>query len=91
MSITAKQCGSEPRPFPMKGPRSWERTKSGQLILARDIPYHMTSHRRSFEGSWKFTSLSYVAWGAPASHQPVGGEQLLLHHLLHTFIYIYLP
>jgi len=48
----AKQCCTEPRPFSEKGPRSWEGTELGQLTqtVQRDIPYHMTSCRRSSEG-----------------------------------------
>jgi len=38
---------------------SWEGTELGQLIQTgqRDIPYHMTSSRRSFEGDRR-SSLS---------------------------------
>ena len=49
----------------------------------RDIPYHMTSGGRGFNGGGSSShSLPLLA------HCLGGAEPLLLHHFLHTFIYI---
>lgn len=50
--VTAKQHYTEPKPFPMKGPRSWKGTEQGQLTETsqRDIPYPGTSCRWNSEG-----------------------------------------
>ena len=47
----AKQCCADPRPFAAKGPRRWKGAELAQLTGSgqRDIPYHMTSCRRSFK------------------------------------------
>ena len=51
----------------------------------RDIPYHMTSSGRRFNGGGSSShSLPLLA------HCLGGAEPLLLHHFLHTFIYIYM-
>jgi len=65
MFVVAKQCCTEPRPFSVNCPRSWEGTELGQLTETgqRDIPYHMTSCRRSFEGDGS-TSHSILLLGA---------------------------
>jgi len=51
-TVTAKQHYTEPKPFPVKGPRSWEGTELGQLTETsqRDIPYPGTSCRWNSEG-----------------------------------------
>ena len=50
----------------------------------RDIPYHMTSSGRGYgRGGSSSHSLPLLA------HCLGGAEPLLLHHLLHTFINIY--
>jgi len=48
----AQQCCPEPRPFAAKEPCSWDGRELGQLTESsqRDIPWHMRSSRRSFEG-----------------------------------------
>ena len=85
--VSEKQTWTEPRPFSAKlSRRSWEETKLGQLpsTSQRDIPYHMTSSGRGFEGGGSSShSLPLLA------HCLGGAEPLLLHHLLHTFINIY--
>ena len=84
--VSDKQSCTEPRPFSAKlSRRSWEETKGGQLMSTgqRDIPYHMTSSGRGFgRGGSSPHSLPLLA------HCLGGAEPLLLHHLLHTFIYM---
>ena len=85
-TISEKQTWTEPRPFSAKlSRRSWEETKLGQLpsTSQRDIPYHMTSSGRGFEGGGS-SSHSLPLLG----HWLGGAEPPLLHHLLHTFIYM---
>ena len=85
--VSEKQTWTEPRPFSAKlSRRSWAETKLGQLTSTgqRDIPYHMTSSGRRFNGGGSSShSLPLLA------HCLGGAEPLLLHHLLHTFINIY--
>jgi len=49
----------------------------------------MTSCRRSFEGGGS-SSCSLLLLRGLAGHWLVGGEQLLVHHLLYTYILIYI-
>lgn len=49
----------------------------------------MTSSRRSSEGCVS-SSCSLPLLEGLAGHQSRGGKQLLVHHLLHTFIYLYI-
>ena len=84
--VSDKQSCTEPRPFSAKlSRRSWEETKGGQLMSTgqRDIPYHMTSSGRGYgRGGSSSHSLPLLAHGLG------GAEPLLLHHFLHTFIYM---
>ena len=79
--VSEKQTWTEPRPFSAKlSRRSWEESKLRQLMSTgqRDIPYHMTSSGRRFNGGGSSSPL--------LAHCLGGAEPLLLHHLLHTFI-----
>jgi len=49
----------------------------------------MTSCRKSFEGSGS-SSCSLLLLKGLAGHQLEGGKQLLVHHLLYTFINMYI-
>jgi len=73
--------------IPSKGPEELggSRIRTADLNCRRDILYCMTSSRKSFEGGGS-SSLSSTAWG-PAGHWSGGDEQLLVHHLLYTFVY----
>ena len=82
--VSEKQTWTEPRPFSAKlSRRTREETKLGQLTSTsqRDIPYHMTSSGRGFEGGGS-SSHSLPLLG----HWLGGAEPPLLHHLLHTFV-----
>ena len=47
--VAAKQCCTEPRPFSVKGPRSWEGTELGQCLkLAKGIFHAYDIMRKEF-------------------------------------------
>ena len=50
------------------------------------IPYSIMW--KEFWRGWECISLSSAAWGL-AGHWLGGGEQLLVHHLLYTFIFLF--
>ena len=86
--VAAKQCCKEARLSLGKETRSWEGTELGQLTETgqRGILYHMISSG-SFGGGGS-SSCSLLLFVGLAGHQLEDGEQLLVHHLLYTFIYI---
>ena len=49
------------------------------------IPYDITW--KEFWRGWEFILLSSFAWGL-SGHWSLGSKQLLVHHLLYTFIYM---
>lgn len=44
--------------------------------------------KKEFRRKWEFISLSFAAHGL-AGHWLGGGDELLVHHLLYTFIHTY--
>ena len=82
-----KQCCREraPRPFSGKGTRSWEETELGQLTSTgqKDTAYQMTSSGKRLQHD-ESSSCFLLLIG----HCLGGAEPLLLHHFLHTFIYM---
>ena len=63
------------------------RIRISVLSDQRDIPCHIAPCRRSFKGSGS-SSGSPPMLGDLAGDQFRGGEQLLVHHFLYTFIYV---
>lgn len=72
----AKQSCTEPRPFSAMSP-------SGR----RHIPYHRTSSGRCSKRGWEFITFFHCL-GALAGNWLWSGQQLLVRHLLYTYVYL---
>jgi len=77
--VATKQCCTRAKAILSKGPKELEGNRSRTAEL-RDIPYHMTSSRRSLEGSGSL-SLSSIAQGLAG--QEVVSNCLCISYYIH--------